>query len=82
MFIQILFDKLKLKKSKWAMALAYAAAYMIIFLIILEMSQFFLGLLNQLRIIRYSLMLFIVMFLVYIIKYEVFEFMKEANKKN
>ncbi len=72
MFMRIIFMKLKIKPKKYFMALAYSIFYFVLFFIISLFSSIYLSGLNITKTFSFSLLVGCSMFVVYLIKEELF----------
>lgn len=72
MFLHIIFKKFKLKENKYLMALIYALIYSVFLFIMLLLAQLYLERLDIKTNFIYSIVLGIIMFVVYLIKWEFF----------
>ena len=83
MFLHLIFRKLGLKENKYLMAGIYGAFYSVISFILLFFSLFYLRRLNLGHVFLFSLFSGIVMFIVYLIRWEVIKAqftLKKAKK--
>ncbi len=69
MFIRLLFKKLNIKENKYIMAVTYGLIYSIVFFIVLTLAQVFLNNLDVQRNLIYSVVIGVLMFGVYLIKW-------------
>jgi len=69
MFIRLLFKKLNIKEYKYIMAVTYGLIYSIVFFIVLTLAQVFLNNLDVQRNLIYSVVIGVLMFGVYLIKW-------------
>ena len=71
MFIKIVFKKFGLKENKYVMGLMYSIIYMIFFYGVLSLSQLYLKNYNFKKNMINTLIIGVVMYLVYLIKWEI-----------
>jgi hypothetical protein len=79
MFLNILFKKLRIRQSKYVLSLVYGLLYAILFFLILSLSSLYLKQLNIVRITGFSLFIGLCMFVVGLIKEELFSLGKKSN---
>ena len=70
MFIRLLFNKIGLKENMYLMATIYGLIYSLVFFIVLTLAQVYLNNLKVQRNIIYSVIIGILMFGVYLIKWD------------
>ena len=71
MFIKIVFKKFGLKENKYVMGLTYSIIYMVFFYGVLSLSQLYLKNYNFKKNMINTLIIGVVMYLVYLIKWEI-----------
>ena len=77
MFLKLLFKRLKLKENKYFMAVLYGLIYGIVIFFLLLASSLYLGRLDLMKTVSVSIAVWAVMSIVYLIKWEVFTFLKK-----
>jgi hypothetical protein len=81
MFINILFKKLRIRQNKYIIALTYGLLYAILFFLIFFLSSLYLKQVKIVVAILLSIFIGICMFIVGLIKEEVFKFGKNRLKQ-
>jgi len=82
MFLKMIFKKIGLKENKMVMAGTYGFIYALLFFIVIFLSQIYLGKVRIKTNISFSAFIFVMMFIIYLIKWEFFNFGRDSNKKN
>jgi hypothetical protein len=77
MFMHLIFRKLNINQNKYLIALTYGLIYSILFFLILFLSSLYLKQLNITKAISFSVFIGICMFVVGLIKEELFRFGKK-----
>jgi hypothetical protein len=76
MFVRLVFRRFGIRENKYLMAMAYGLAYAILFFLALYISMIYLRRANFMMAFLLSLFVGMLMFVVYLIKEEVFKFKK------
>ncbi|NTV23081.1 MAG: hypothetical protein HGA85_01740 [Nanoarchaeota archaeon] len=70
MFIRLLFRRFRIKENKYLMGIAYGAIYFTIFFSVFSFGSYYMGNLSLFKSASLSLFVGMIMFVVYLIKWE------------